>query len=290
MNRGLSPNLWKCSRTGHVLWLFLLAVVTTCAQVRPTRIISVVPAATEILFALGAGPRVVAVSSFDHEPPEVDKLPRVGALLDPDVERILSLQPDLIVVYGSQHDLSRQMERAGVPQFAFVHGGIADILTTITALGARTDMREAAARLVADIRTRLDSVRTRVAGRPRPRTLIVFGREAGALRNIYASGGFGFLHDMLEIAGGEDVFGDVMRESVQASSETLIARAPDVIVEIRASDEAAADPDAWNALPSIPAVRDHRITVLAGTEMVTAGPRVGAATERLARAIHPEAF
>jgi iron complex transport system substrate-binding protein len=287
---GLSPKLWKCSRMGHVLWLFLLAVVTIGAQIRPTRIISVVPAATEILFAFGAGPRVVAVSSFDHEPPQVDTLPRVGALLDPDVERILSLRPDLIVVYGSQHDLAGQMERAGVPQFAFVHGGIAAILTTITALGVRTDTREAAARLVADIRTRLDAVKTRVAGRPRPRTLIVFGREPGALRNIYASGGFGFLHDMLEIAGGEDVFGDVARESVQASSETLIARAPDVIIEIRASDEAAADPDAWNALASIPAVRDHRITVLAGTEMVTAGPRVGAATERLARAIHPEAF
>src|SRR5205814_1499044 len=125
------------------------------------------PAATEILFALGAGPRVVAVSSFDHDPPEVDKLPRVGALLDPDVERILSLRPDLIVVYGSQHDLARQMERAGVPQFAFVHGGIAAILTTISALGARTDTREAAARLVADIRASLDAVKTRVAGRPR---------------------------------------------------------------------------------------------------------------------------
>jgi len=250
----------------------------------------VVPAATEILFALGAGLRVVAVSSFDHEPPDVNQLPRVGALMDPDVERILSLKPDLIVIYGSQHDLAQQMSRAGIPQFAFVHGGLADILTTITALGERTDTREAASRLVASIRSRLDAISGRVAGKPRPRTLIVFGRDPGALRNLYASGGIGFLHDMVEAAGGADVFADVKRESVQATSETLIARAPEVIIEIRAGDEAVPNPDDWNALPSIPAVRQHRIVALIGTELVTAGPRVAAATERIARAIHPEAF
>ena len=270
--------------------LFLLAVGTTSAQIRPTRIISVVPAATEILFAIGAGPRVVAVSSFDHEPPDVNKLPRVGALMDPDVERILSLKPDLIVIYGSQHDLAQQLSRAGIPQFAFVHGGLADILTTITALGERTDTRDAANRLVASIHSQLDAISARVAGKPRPSTLIVFGRDPGALRNLYASGGIGFLHDMVEAAGGADMFSDVERESVQATSETLIARAPEVIIEIRAGDEAAPNLDDWNALPSIPAVRRHRVVALIGTELVTAGPRVATATERIARAIHPEAF
>jgi iron complex transport system substrate-binding protein len=250
----------------------------------------VVPAATEILFALGAGPRVVAVSSFDHEPLEVNQLPRVGALMDPDVERILSLKPDLIVVYGSQHDLSQQMSRAGIPQFAFVHGGLADVLTTITALGERTGTNERATALVASIRSQLDAIKARVAGKPRPRTLVVFGRDPGALRNLYASGGIGFLHDMVEAAGGADVFEDVKRESVQASSETLITRAPDVIIEIRAGDEATPNTDDWNALPSIPAVHKHRVIALVGAELVTAGPRVAAATERIARAIHPEAF
>lgn len=233
---------------------------------------------------------MVAVSSFDHEPPAVNALPRVGALMDPDVERILSLKPDLIVIYGSQHDLAQQMSRAGIAQYAFVHGGLADVFTTITALGERTGTSARAASLVTEIRAQLDAVTSRVAGRPRPRTLIVFGRNPGALRNVYASGGIGFLHDMLEIAGGDDVFADVKRESVQASSETLIARAPEVIIEIRADDEPVQNPDDWNALPSIPAVRAQRVTVLVGGELVTAGPRVAAATERIARAIHPEAF
>ena len=77
------------------------------------RIVSLVPAATEMLFAIGAGPRVVAVSSYDHEPPEVDRLPRVGALLDPDLERILGLRPDLVVIYGTQHDLQQQLLARG---------------------------------------------------------------------------------------------------------------------------------------------------------------------------------
>ena len=82
-------------------------------QQRPQRIISLIPAVTEILFAIGAGPQVVAVSSFDEYPPEVKNLQRVGALLDPDLERILSLRPDLVAVYGSQEDL---IDAAGARQ------------------------------------------------------------------------------------------------------------------------------------------------------------------------------
>ena len=76
------------------------------------RIVSLVPAVTEMLYAIGAGPKVVAVSSYDTYPPEVKRLPNVGALLDPNVERILSLKPDLVVVYGSQDDLKQQLGRA----------------------------------------------------------------------------------------------------------------------------------------------------------------------------------
>ena len=92
-----------------------LLLAGAMAQAPPSRIVSVVPAATEMLFAIGAGPRVVAVSSYDHEPPEVDRLPRVGALLDPDLERIIGLRPDLIVAYGTQHELQQQLTRAMIP-------------------------------------------------------------------------------------------------------------------------------------------------------------------------------
>lgn len=274
----------------RALLILLLATVTLAAQAAPQRIVSLVPAATEMLFAVGAGPRVVAVSSYDHEPPDVERLPRVGALLDPDLERILGLKPELVVVYGTQHDLKEQLTRAGVPMFAYAHGGLADVTATIRSLGTRIGTAERAEAVASGIERDLAAVRDRVKGLPRPRTLLVFGREPGTLRNLYASGGIGFLHDMLEIAGGTNVFADQKRESVQASTETLLAAAPEVVIELHVDATAPFELSAWQAVPGIPAVRSKRIVVLTGSDLVTAGPRVARATERLARALHPGAF
>lgn len=268
----------------------LVALTSLSAQAPPQRIVSLVPAATEILFAIGAGPRVVAVSSYDHEPPEVEKLPRVGALLDPDLERILGLRPELAVIYGTQHDLRQQLTRAGVPMFPYTHGGLADVIAAIRALGERTGTATTANDVAVRIERELEGVRTRVRGRPAPRVLLVFGREPGTLRNLYASGGIGFLHDMLEIAGGRNIFAEQKRESVQATAEMLLAAAPDVVIELHVDGGPPADLSAWKTLPALPAVQKGRLIALTGTDLVTAGPRVAKATDRLARAIHPEAF
>ena len=256
----------------------------------PARIISLVPSVTETLFAIGAGPQVVAVSSVDRDPPEVAKLPRVGALVDPDVERILALRPDLVVTYHSQNDLGQQLQRAGIATFPFVHGGLQASLASMLEIGRRVGHAAEAEALVAGIRARLDRVRGAAAGRPRPRVLLVFGREPGTLRSLYASGGIGFLHDLVEVAGGENVFADVQRESVQATTELVIARRPDVIVEVRAEPEGDAaalerEMRAWAPLGSVPAVRTHRIVWLTGTDLVIPGPRLAGAAERLAEAI-----
>lgn len=257
---------------------------------RLERIVCLVPAVTEMLFAIGAGSQMAAVSSFDTYPPEVEKLPRVGALLDPDLERILSLRPDLAVVYGTQVELREQLERAGVPQFVYTHARLADVMTTIRELGARVGRAEQAHRVAAGIETALDDIRSRVAGRERPRTLLVIGREPGTLRGIVASGGYGFLHEMLEIAGGQNVFADVPRESVQATSELVLARRPDVILEIRGSpvteERARAERSAWASLSSVPAVRSGRIHVIGDARTVVPGPRLAEGVELLARALH----
>ena len=90
-----------------------------------------------MLFAMGAGDRLVGVGNYDRFPPEVDKLPRVGGLIDPDIERILSLKPDLVIVYDTQAELKQQLERAGVPFFSYEHRALPDIMETMRALGAR---------------------------------------------------------------------------------------------------------------------------------------------------------
>lgn len=257
------------------------------------RIISIIPATTEMLFAMGAGDRVVAVGTYDRFPPEVARLPRVGALLDPDVERLISLRPDLVVLYGTQADLRTQLDRAGIPSYPYVHRGLSDIAETIRGLGGRVGLQRQANGVADHLERELADIRARVAGRARPKTLLIFGRDPGTLRNINSSGGIGFLHDMLVAAGGDDVLADVRQQAVATSTEMILARSPDVIIELRyarAERASASDSKVWNALASVPAVRDRRIYVLEGEEFVIPGPRVGMATERLSRALHPDAW
>lgn len=268
---------------------YLLSCMGLAAAGAPSRIISLVPSVTETLFAIGAGAEVIAVSSVDHDPPEVERLPRVGALIDPDVERILAMRPDLVVTYHSQEELQQQLGRAQIPTFRYTHGGVAEALASMLDLGRRVGHEREATALVARIRSRLDAVRDGAAGRRRPRVLLVFGREPGTLRGLYASGGVGFLHDLLVVAGGDNVFGDVQRESVQATTELVLARKPEVIVEVRAEPATAAliehEKASWAPLASVPAVRAGRIEWLTGTDLVIPGPRLADAAERLARTI-----
>jgi iron complex transport system substrate-binding protein len=215
--------------------------------------------------------------------------------VDPDFERILALRPDLVIVYGSQSELVRRLERARLPMFNYTHAGLPDITETIRHLGVRIGRPEAGRQLADRIEADLARIRQRVDGRPRPRTALLFGREAGTLRGLYASAGVGFLHDMLIAAGGDDVFDDVKKQSLQVSTELLLARAPAEIVELHPSagwDNARLERERllWNALPSLPAVRAGRIYLLADDRLLIPGPRVAEATELMARALHPGAF
>lgn len=277
--------------------LLLLSVVACLGGVAvvgqeatPRRIISFIPAVTEMLFALGAGDRVVAVGSFDRYPPEIEKLPRIGALLDPDLERIISLKPDLVTVYGSQTDLRAQLERAGVPLFLYRHTDLSDVTNTILDLGTRVGRVERARELTRAIEQKLQDVRQRVSSQRRPRTLIVFGRESGTLRGIYASGGYGFVHDMVTTAGGDNVFADLKQQAVQATTELIIARRPDVILELRAEplppEKLAQEIATWQALASVPAVRAKRVHVIADRRTVVPGPRVAEGAEVISRVLH----
>jgi iron complex transport system substrate-binding protein len=265
------------------------------SDLEPRRIVSLVPATTEMLFAMGAGARLAGVSTYDRFPPDVARLPRVGGLLDPDVERVLSLKPDLVIVYDTQTDLKRQLERAQVPIFPYVHRGLADITETLRALGVRIGAKAGAEAAATRIEQQLRAISRRVTGRPRPKTLLVFGREQGALRHVTASGGYGFLHDVLEVAGGDDVLNDLRKQSVDMSAEMILLRAPEVIIELHYGDSVKpeifdAERLVWNALASVPAVKNNRVYLLDGLEFVVPGPRIVLAAERFARTLHPEVF
>jgi iron complex transport system substrate-binding protein len=278
------------------LFVAICSAVAACtiahAADEPRRIVSLVPATTEMLYAIGAGDRLVGASSYDRYPPEVEKLPRVGGLLDPSVERLLALKPDLVIVYDTQIDLKRQLERAGIPMFLYVHRGLEDIATTLRSLGERIGFRAPADALARSMTEELARIRSRVAGKPRPKTLLVFGREPGIIRNVDASGGYGFLHDILDLAGGADALSDIHRQSVMMSTEMILARAPEVIIELHYGvsmppEQIERERRVWNALPSLPAVRNGRVYLLVGDEFVVPGPRIVSAARRFAETLHP---
>ncbi len=280
---------WVLGPGSWVLLAVMLAAGSVAAQATPARIVSLIPAVTEMLFAIGAGDQVVGVSTFDTFPAEATTRTKVGGLFDPNFEAILTLRPDLVIVYGSQEELIGRLDRVKIPMFSYRHAGLADITGTIRALGVRVGRTAPAETLATRIERELDAIRQSVAGRPRPRTLLVFGREEGSMRGLYVSGGVGFLHDMLEAAGGANVMADVKREGLQLPLEQLLARAPEVVIELRASEKWSAERQiretaAWRTV-SIPAVRTNRVRFLGEDSLTIPGPRVAAAVRLIAGAL-----
>ncbi|MDP6373841.1 MAG: helical backbone metal receptor [Vicinamibacterales bacterium] len=281
---------------GRVRRLTLAAAIVLVAGLgaqTPQRIVSVIPAVTEILFAIGAGSEVVGVGSYDQFPPEIANLPRIGGLIDPDIETIIALRPDLVVPYATQVDLVAQLGRAGIPLFQYSHGTLSDVLTTIRQLGDRTGHARQAEDVARGIEADLAAIAEAVSGRRRPRTLLVIAREPGSLRNLFASGGSGFQHDMLWLAGGENVFDASVSRAAQVTTETILQAAPDVVLEVRAGQalspaEVAREVAVWQALPSLPAVRNGRVVFLTGNDLVIPGPRIVQGVTRFAGALHPD--
>jgi iron complex transport system substrate-binding protein len=195
-----------------------------------------------------------------------------------------------VVVYGAKSELAGRLARAGIATLPYETGNLATVTATIKALGSRLGRTAQADAEIARIERGLEAVRTRVAGMPRVTTLLIFSREPGGLRGVYASGGVGFLHDLITIAGGTDVFSDVKRESVQISAEQILARAPEAIIELYGTmmpQQLAAERGIWSQLPSVPAVKNNRIIQLSNEWITIPGPRVVDAARVLAEALHP---
>lgn len=249
----------------------------------PRRVVSLVPAATESLFALGVGDRVVGVSSHDRWPPEIEELPRVGALLDPDSERIVTLRPDLVIVDPSHHGLVRQLGSVGIDSYPWSTGDLDSLYRHLTEVGDLLRIDDAATALVGRIRRQLAAVAAAAPAGPRPVVLLVFGRRPGGFAELWVSGGVGFLHELVGIAGGDNRFADVHLPGFKAGLETLLAAPPDVVVELAAGAEAAVAHDRlaaeWRALPGF---GDVEVGVLSDPGILVPGPRVPELARRMA--------
>ena len=221
-----------------------------------------------MLFAIGAGPQVVAVSSYDEDPPQVKSLPQVGALLDPDMERILSLKPDLVITYGSRPICRRSSPAPSIPIFDYRHGGLTAI-TRDDAGAGRADRPSARGRrrrprdrgaIGGGPSAHIQLAETPDAARVRPRARARCGTSTPAAAAASCT-------TCSRPRAATNVFADIDRESVQATTELILTRAPEVILEVRSADidteaEAAKETASWSPLASVPAVRQKRVIVL----------------------------
>ncbi len=256
-------------------------------QATPRRIISVVPSATEMLFAFGAGERVIAVGDYDHFPPEVNAKERIGGLLNPNIEKIIELKPDLVIAYGSQDVLGERLEGLGIRLHPFTHGNVEHTLRYMLELGRTLQVEDAAQEVVTGIRKSFEELRAQ-APAVRPKVMLLHNREAGTLGSVYSIGSQAFQHDLIAIAGGDNIFGDVDKEVLQPSLEEIISRAPDVIIETMPApldeEQARERKNDWSKLP-LPAVLNDRVYVVAEDSLLVPGPRLGVAARRLGEII-----
>ena len=256
---------------------------------RPLRLVSLAPSLTEIVFALDRGDWLVGVTDFCDYPPEARSKPRIGGPMTPDLERIVSLQPDLTLVTsdGNPRDTVAQLQRLHIPVFAVRPDGYPGILASVEAVGRALRTERAAAAAVRDIQDRVAAVRRAVAHRARPRVLYLVWTDP-----IIAAGPATYIHDLIEMAGGENVVRDRSVPYPRLSWEEIVSAAPEVILVANHRD----DPDlpltgeVWKGWRNVPAVRSGRIVAVPGDTILRPGPRVVEGVERLARAIHPEAF
>lgn len=260
----------------------------------PRRIICMAPNIAETVFALGAGDRVVGVCDYTVYPPEAAKLSTVGAQYNADLEKIASLDPDLVIVQEKHEKVEQLCAQRAIEVMRVAMTQVESILDGVRVLGDRLGEPERAAALREEIIAGLAAVRARVKGLPPAGVFLCVGRDPDSPRRLFAAGGPNFLTELLEIAGGRNVYGDVENPYPQVTAESLVQLAPQVIIETYPSqplDKAQRWNiiSGWSALPDIPAVRDGRIALLTDDFLVVPGPRIALIAARFAEVLHPEA-
>lgn len=267
------------------------------AETAPERIVSMAPSTTEILFALGLGERVVGVTRYCDFPEAARELPAIGGYMDPAYERIVALEPDLVVLLDSHQRVRRDLEKLDLRTLAVPHHTIDEIHAAIRSIGAACGAEASAVALTDELRRRREVVRRAVEGRRRPRVLMCIGRDTASdeLAGIYVAGHDGLYDSLIELAGGRNVYPQTNVSFPQVSAEGLIRLDPDVIVDLAGPFAAEDGPGRatttpWERLSMVRAVRHGRVYTIPGTRALRPGPRYVDVLEKLARLLHPEAF
>jgi ABC-type Fe3+-hydroxamate transport system substrate-binding protein len=280
--------------------VFALLLISGCRpapapmpETRPQRIICATPALTEWVFALGAGDHVVGVSDYASYPPAALDLPGIGGWINPNRERLLRLEPDLILTQGEHAALQQFADASSIRFHSLQLDRLQDAFAVCTELGTLLDRATAAQKLQASLSNQLAALRRPADAATPLRTVMLMGRTPGQLTNLHVIGPNTFLDDLLQHLGGTNIFADALGAYPRISREALLVRQPEVILEFHSdpltSDARIVARADWRQLPTLPAVRANRIYLLEGDHLLIPGPRLIETARAMASALHPEA-
>lgn len=254
------------------------------------RIAAMAPAVAEMIESLDRLELVVAVGDFVQWPPAVTELPRIGAYATPNIEQLLRLDIDLLITARSEagvevHDRLRSL---GIDVMALELETYEGTLRSLIEVGEAVGRRARAEKLVGDIRASIDAVRSKVEDVEPRRVLVVVGT-----RPLYAAGPGSHIDELIEAAGGVNIFADALSSYQMVSIEAAVQRRPDVIIDVSDNRPGALrgrTAGGWSQWTFLPAVRENRVYYLDPVRITIPGPRLPEMAELMGRMIHPEVF
>jgi len=250
---------------------------------RVHRVVSLSPNITNTIYALGAAGDLVGITDYTDYPPEAARQkPSVGAIVNPSLERIVALHPDLVLALPAFNgaETIAGLERLGIPVFLFTTGDISNIYRSVESVGRLMGREREAAALVAQLRSREARVRAQSAGKPTTSVVLVLSIDP-----LITAGKNAFITQMIAAAGARSVTDDIQQDWVQMNVETMLARKPDYILLMQDGPVSLKDLQQTAGWSSLDAVRRGRVIVIDNRVQVPA-PVAFDGLEDLARQIH----
>jgi len=256
----------------------------------PQRIVSHVPAITEILFALGLEERVVGVSDYCDYPEEAKLKPSVGNYFNPSIENIVALDPDLVLTDGHSESI-KGLDSLGITFIVIDPKDIDGIIKDIELVGKVTDTEARAKKLIKEMEGDMSRVLNQVKDAPPVRVFYII--DATDLNNPWTAGPGSFADSLITMAGGQNIAAQAPGAWVQFSLEAVVASDPEIIILPAKHGTAFTSPEVLKGHPAwreVTAVKQDRICIIDGDLVDRPGPRIVQGLEKIAEIIHPELF
>ena len=289
-------------------WIWIIAIVLAAAVAAAilladrtsqtavvgevNNIVSMTPQLTEILFAMGFGDTIAAVSSDSDYPPDALKKLKIGTFWQPNLEAIIAIKPGLIVSenFEQQNQIARQLKRLGYPVVSVSIMNTSELFEAIDTIGKATKNEATAAKLNADIKSRLINLSGKLSTARKFTVLWVMQTNP-----ICVAGRESFANELIEMAAGLNAIGPTVQKYPLVGIEQIIAAAPEVIIQPTMGDndipsQQKAAVEFWSKWPNLPAVKNNRIYVISGDTVSRLSPRLDQGLEAVARCIHPSMF